>query len=569
MKKYISVMAFVFILILTFNTLSASAEVNSKRLGGKDRFEVAVNVSKTGWPNGTKTIFLANYEAFADALSASPLAYKEDSPVLLTTSNKLNSLTRNEIIRLGANRAILIGGAGSISNEVVKELKVLGITNIERLGGKDRFEVAAKIAARLGEADTAVIANGLNFPDALSIAPYAARKGYPILLTKNTELHPMIKDIIKELNVSSTIISGGEASVGPKVSEALPNVKRLGGKDRYEVSANILRQLNSNAGKAFIATGMTFADALTGSVLAAKENSPMLLASPAYTPSSVKEVILNKNIKDFTILGGPASVPNDRFLILTGQAPEPIKNPLAGKLIVLDPGHGGKDPGAVKNGKREVDLNNSFTLKVSRYLKDMGAKVVYTRDPNRDVYVDLASRAKIANNAKADLFISIHHDSNLSTQPKGLSLHYSTYRPAIEVKDVYVLSGGKRYPFIREDTSRKVFLVKNGSSTKELSYNGPNIAYDPTPSAAAVKSKSFAEDLATSLVYPGIEISKIYSSTGVKDHNLFVTRWTAMPSVLVELGFISNPNEVKLLADSAVQEKRAEAMADTIKEFLK
>nr|WP_026581070.1 N-acetylmuramoyl-L-alanine amidase [Bacillus sp. J33] len=318
-----------------------------------------------------------------------------------------------------------------------------------------------------------------------------------------------------------------------------------------------------------MATGMTFADALTGSVLAAKESAPMLLASHTFTPPSVKNIILTKNIKDFTILGGNSSVPNQRFLILTGQLPEPVerKPSLEGKVIVLDAGHGGADPGAVKNGYKEVHLNNAFTLKLASYLTKMGAKVVYTRDPNKNIFVGLSDRAKIANEAKADLFISIHHDSNISPQPRGLSLHYSSYRPAIETKDVYVLSGGDNYPFVSEDTERKVFIVKSGYATKALSYNGPNIAYDPTPSQAAVKSKSLAEDLAKSLVYPGIGISQIYSKTGVKDHNLFVTRWTAMPSVLVELGFMSNPDEIKLLANSSIQEKRAQAMAQAINDF--
>lgn len=568
MKK-IFVFFSVLFLIFTMNILSASAEVNSKRLDGTDRFEVAVNVSKAGWPNGTKTVFLANYKAFADALAASPLAFKEDSPILLTQLNELNGATKKEILRLGAVKAVLVGGPGSISEKVIEDLNAIGIKDIERISGTDRFEVAYNIAMKLGGSEGAIVANGLNFPDALSIAPYASIKGYPILLTQSTSLHPKMKEAIETLHVSHTIISGGEASVGPKVAAVLPNVKRIGGKDRFEVSANIIKQLYPKADKSFLATGMTFADALTGSVLAAKENAPMLLASPTFTPPSVKDIILAKNIKDFTILGGNSSVPNERFLILTGQAPEPVKpSPsLEGKVIVLDPGHGGADPGAVKNGYKEVDLNNAFTLKLASHLTKMGAKVIYTRNPNENIFVDLPMRAKIANNSKADLFVSIHHDSNISPQPRGLSLHYSSYRPAIETKDVYVLSGGVKYPFVKEDTERKVFIVKNGSSTKALSYNGPNIAYDPTPSQAAIRSKLLAGDLAKALVYPGINISQIYSRTGVKDHNLYVTRWTSMPSVLIELGFISNPDEVKLLANSSIQEKRAHAMAEAIKVF--
>ncbi len=540
------------------------AQVMSKRMDGKDRFDVAINVSREGWPNGADVVLIANYKAFADALSGSPLAYQENAPILLTAADKLDARILAELKRLNPQKVVLIGGAGSISMKIPGILKDNGFKRIERIDGKDRFEVAYNIARKLRPAETAVIANGLNFPDALAIAPYAAAKGYPILLTKSDSLPLKINEAIKQLNFRTTIISGGEASVGKAVAGKLPGAKRIGGKDRFEVSANIVSQLSPNPQKAFVATGMSFADALTGSVLAAKQNAPLLLAHPTIVPETVKTVIQKHNVNDFVILGGTGSVPPNTFLKLTGQTP---KLPLEGKTILLDPGHGGKDPGAVKNGYLEKNLNNQFTAKLADKLKAKGAKVQYTRLPNKDIFVDLPDRAAIANQSNADLFISIHHDSNPSSSPKGLSTHYSSYRPAIETKDVYVLSGGKKYPFIREDTARKVFIVKDGSSTKALSYLGSNLAFDPTPSQQAKDSKVLAERFAKALVYPGIDISTIYSSTGTKDHNLFVTRWTKMPSVLIELGFISNQSEAKLLANGSIQGKRASALAQNIEDY--
>jgi putative cell wall-binding protein len=88
----------------------------------------------------------------------------------------------------------------------------------------------------------------------------------------------------------------------------LPSPKRIAGKDRFEVSANVIRDLNLSPKAAFIATGLSFADALTGSVLAAKLNSPLLLTDPKQLPAITKQVILEKEISEFNILGGSASV---------------------------------------------------------------------------------------------------------------------------------------------------------------------------------------------------------------------------------------------------------------------
>ncbi|MGG0720097.1 cell wall-binding repeat-containing protein [Robertmurraya massiliosenegalensis] len=542
-----------------------AADIKSTRLDGKDRFEVAVNVSKAGWSNGSDTVVIANFLAFADALSASPLAYKHNAPILLSHPNELTATTKREIQRLKPKKVIIIGGPISISENIVKTLKDMKVTNIERFGGETRFDVAYNIASRLGETDTAIVTNGMKFMDAMSIAPYAAKNGYPILLTYYDHTLPKQMDkALDELQIKNTIISGGELSVSKEISNRLPKPKRIGGEDRYEVSANILEELNPNGKKAFIATGRTFADALTGSVLAAKEGASMLLSHPTKVHGSVKKVIADKKISNFVLLGGTISIPNKVFLGLSGQENTP---PLKGRKIILDEGHGGKDPGAVKNGLYEKVLNMEFTNKLADELKKFGAEIIYTRPKNKDTYLSLEERTNIANQKNADLFISVHHDSNTSSKVSGLSTHYSSYRPAIETKDVYVQSGGKKYPFIKEITSKKVFVVKDGSSTKELSYEGSNIAYDPTPSKAAKESKVLAERFAKSLVYPGIGVTGIYSKSGVRDHNLYVTRWTTMPSVLIELGFMSNPQEVKLLSNKTVQEKRAKTLANEIKKY--
>jgi N-acetylmuramoyl-L-alanine amidase len=473
------------ILLLTlffiFNPLNGEASTN--RISGKDRFEVAVNISNKGWSN-SDTVILANYNAFADALSSSPLAYKYNAPILLTHPTSLTPVTKKEITRLRAKKVVIVGGTSSISNNVITELKNMGI-NSERIGGKDRYEVSLNISKHLGNKGTAIIAYGLNFPDALAIAPYASQREYPILLTKSNELPLQTKEALKTKGISKTVVVGGEASVGNKVYSQLPSPIRIGGKDRFEVAANIIRTLNLPTNNIHLATGMTFADALTGSVLAAKTNSPILLTNATSLPLATQKIIKDKKITNFTILGGNASVSEKLTYLL-------------GKVIVLDPGHGGHDPGAIGNGLEEKEVVLNVGLRVEKKLQSSGAIVVMTR--KNDTFLTLDERAQIGNNSNASTFVSIHTNSFSTSSPNGSETYWSS--------NYY------------------------GANSKEL---------------ATEIQKELVKKLGT-------------TDRGVKEAGFYVIKYTKIPSVLVELGFISNKSDAVKLASSTYRDKAADAI---------
>lgn len=286
-----------------------------ERLSGKDRFEVAANISQKGWISAD-TVFISNYNAFADALSAAPLAYKYNSPILLTQAGTLNLVTKQEIIRLKAKNVILVGGKGSLNDSITKELRDMG-KKVRRIGGQNRFEVSMNIALELGNYQTAIVANGLNYPDALAIAPFAAKKGFPILLTRPELASMEALEVIQKKKVLNTIIVGGEASVSRNVSRSLPKPIRIGGKDRYEVALNIFNKYFAGTEKLYFATGTTFADALTGSVLITKEDATILLTGKDALPESVSATLTGGNNQTYIILGGSGSVGNGVLLSLS------------------------------------------------------------------------------------------------------------------------------------------------------------------------------------------------------------------------------------------------------------
>ena len=169
-------------------------------------------------------------------------------------------------------------------------------------------------------------------------------------------------------------------------------------------------------------------------------------------------------------------------------------------LIIIDPGHGGEDPGALGSHSKEKDINLSISLLLRDKLRRSGINIVMTRES--DVFVDLDDRCTIANKNKADYFISIHCNSAENNDATGLETYC-------------ISSGGKAYELAK--------VIQ-----KEM------IAY------LSVRDR------------------------GVKFANFYVLRETDMPAVLIENLFISNPNEEVLLNDAKWQEGMADRLAQTI-----
>lgn len=184
------------------------------------------------------------------------------------------------------------------------------------------------------------------------------------------------------------------------------------------------------------------------------------------------------------------------------------------KLIVIDAGHGGKDPGTTApNSKvKEKDLNLKVALKLEQKLRELGFRTILTRD--KDEWLDLYERANIANRNDADAFISIHFNSNNNKDASGIQTYYC---PAFDSE----LKEGDNYPFAK---SIHDSLLK-GLNNKDK----------------------------------GI----------IKKPEFVVIRETKMVAVLLELGFVTNPAEEKLIITDAYHEKAAQSIADGVVEYFK
>lgn len=192
--------------------------------------------------------------------------------------------------------------------------------------------------------------------------------------------------------------------------------------------------------------------------------------------------------------------------VVTSPATEKTTTPksIIGKIVIVDPGHGGKDPGTNGNGVREKDFNLTMSKLIAAKLQEKGCRVIMTR--STDVYPELDDRAAAADKYKCDLFVSIHADYNKKSHISGLT----------------VLTGSK----------------------------------------ASAKSKQAAQILLSSLSKAGIEYR------GTRSQELRVCDGHSRPAILIECGFVSNQSDASKLKNNWYQQKLATAIADGIANYL-
>jgi len=224
------------------------------------------------------------------------------------------------------------------------------------------------------------------------------------------------------------------------------------------------------------------------------------------------------------------------------------------RTVVIDAGHGGRDPGAIGKKAREKDIALSIALKLGNYIQNRinDIKVIYTR--KTDVFISLEKRAEIANSNNADIFISVHVNANTSSKPYGTSTYVMGVNDSKRNMDVA----------IRENSVMK--LEEDYSAT----YEGfePN---DPESyimfSLLQYSNQNQSLELA-SLIQDQFRTRAGRRDLGVMQQPIYVLWKTTMPSVFVETGFISNPKEESFLITNQGQDYIASAIFRAFRSYI-
>ena len=217
------------------------------------------------------------------------------------------------------------------------------------------------------------------------------------------------------------------------------------------------------------------------------------------------------------------------------------------KTIVIDAGHGGKDPGAVGyRGTKEKDIALDVAKRLEKKLsKNMNVKIIMTRD--EDVFLRLSERTKIANESNGNLFISIHTNAAEDRRASGF--------------ETFLIGPNKNEAAVRVAARENAVLELEGTTGKKLT-NEDLIQATIAQSAFASKSEQFA-----SMVQKEIKKRVQSRDRGVKQAGFYVLMGASMPNVLVELGFISNPSEEKKLRSPQYRDQLATAIYRAVEQL--
>jgi N-acetylmuramoyl-L-alanine amidase len=214
--------------------------------------------------------------------------------------------------------------------------------------------------------------------------------------------------------------------------------------------------------------------------------------------------------------------------------------------VVIDAGHGGHDTGTIgPRGLMEKDLVLDVALRLGKLVRQrMGAEVVFTR--STDTFIPLEQRTKIANDEKADLFISIHANSSPAASATGVETYY--------------------FNFTSDQNSLDLATRENASSASSI-FQLNDLLHRAVLNAKVEESRDFAQRVQTSLYTMSVRMNKASRNRGVKKAPFVVLIGATMPSILAEIGFVSNRHDERFLKREDQREKIAESLYKGISSY--
>lgn len=387
---------------------AAAANLQSIRLDGANREAVGKNVATRFFSSAKKAI-IVNRDAFADAISATNLS-EGKYPILYAKKGTLPKETVDALKSMEPSEVYIMGGTNSLAPAIEIQIKnaVTGV-HVTRVEGADRYEVNAKTAKMKGSVDEIVVTTGVVYSDALIAAPYADQKDAAVVFTKNNKISSYVEKYVKEQGAGKNLtIIGGPRSVPASVESKLESwtktaADRLTGENRYEVSANVAKNLFKGSKEAFIASGEVFSDALVAAAPAQKQDAPILLVRKTRVEPAVVDYLKdNDKLMTLYIMGGTSTIQKNLEDLLVNQ--------------IKDGGIGTVDPTFQDNPRRVVDIKTlpkEVQDKLPTLTKDMSTEGV------KEFIASVNALRKKANQAP------LVYDNNLSVEAAYRALYSS------------------------------------------------------------------------------------------------------------------------------------------------
>ena len=286
-----------------------------------------------------------------------------------------------------------------------------------------------------------------------------------------------------------------------------------------------------------------------------KKTAKKVASAEKTSASKAEKTVKTQNTKNDKKIAKKPEPINQKAMKITADTATAASNKLskkqkASKIIVLDPGHGGDDVGALSQNKklREKDIVLNVSKKTASLLKERGYKVLFTRSNDR--FIKLRSRTSFANDKGAHLFISIHANAAPNKQ-KAKSMN------GIET---FFLSPS------RSERSMNAANLENKADTDEMNYFTKVSFLNFLNREKIIASNKLAIDMQAALL-KSVRASYKVSDGGVREAPFWVLVGALMPAVLIEIGYISHPDESQKIANSKYQDRLAKGIADGVDEY--
>lgn len=282
-----------------------------RRIAGSDRFSTSARISAQAFPGGASTVYVASGLDFPDAVSAAALAGAADGPLLLVQPGSIPHAIRTELRRLDPDRIVVVGGTSVISSSVQSALRTYA-SRVDRIAGSNRLETSRLLAldAYTAGASTVYLATAWGFADALAAGPAAASVDAPVVLVdgRSSSADAGTLALLDRLGTTRVVVIGGTGVISSSFESSVRStgrtVERIAGADRYTTAALIGQRHFPDAAVSYVATGQSFADALSGGAAAGALGAPLYTSTSGCVPRAAHSALRAQDPDVVLLLGG-------------------------------------------------------------------------------------------------------------------------------------------------------------------------------------------------------------------------------------------------------------------------
>ncbi|NFN86758.1 cell wall-binding repeat-containing protein [Clostridium sporogenes] len=483
MKKTSKALASTAALCLVLSTSSVFAAENTavapERLAGANRVDTAIKIAEksfnNNWKNSGKAILSAAADTnLVDSLAVAPLSYQLEAPILLNDAkDSINAETLKSLKDNKVKTVYIATGEGVISNKAKTQLEKAGF-NVERLGGKNRYETAKNILDAFkkegGKATNVALVSGNGLADALSVAPEAAKSGMPILLTDGKDaVAANLAEVAKAADKVYAI--GGNGVISDALVQQL-KADRVSGHSRYETNAEVIKKFagDKEFSKVYIGNGQNshLVDSLTGSVLAAQSGSPIVLADGSLADAT-KDALRGK-VSDQTgvvALGGEAVVSDKLVKEVTDIATESSPEYVAALKAVK----------AYEDAKIET-VEQIVAAKALKVPADKAVELVKDQAQKDALKARIAAKEKAISEAEAKMQLNVESVSAINAKEIKVVFNREVNKDSAEDAAKYTVYAGSKdnkletskYTAKLQDDKKTVIIKLNDALINGQSY---------------------------------------------------------------------------------------------------